>query len=88
VTVAHGFAQSWPRGHAADPAEAAEIVGVTVHAVYNLADRVHLPPHGPKHARRRYGAEVEARSLAQLRRRHHQPHPYWATSRMPPRFPA
>jgi hypothetical protein len=36
------------------PAEAAEIVGVTVHAVYNLADRVHLPPHGPKHARRRY----------------------------------
>lgn len=62
-------------------AEAAEILGVQLQTVYDLASRGQLARHAPRHVRRAYDhAEIETRSLALLRRYHHPPHPYWATT--------
>ena len=60
--------------------EAAEILGVRLQTVYNLAQRGSLTRHGEPWARRTFEhAEVEERSLRRLTRRRHPPHPYWAT---------
>ena len=62
-------------------ADAAEILGIGLQSVYDYAARGVLTRHAPGHARRAYDhAEIEARSLARLKRYHHEPHPYWATS--------
>lgn len=48
---------------------------------YDATSRGRLPRHAPGHVRRAYEREeIEARSLARIRRRHHEPHPYWATT--------
>src|SRR5687767_1932087 len=62
-------------------AEAAEILGIGLQTVYDFAARGVLTRHAPSHVRRAYDhVEIEARSLARLKRYHHEPHPYWATS--------
>jgi len=62
-------------------AEAAEILGVTLQTVYDYASRNRLPRRALSHVRRAYDhAEVEALFLSRLRRVHHEPHPYWATT--------
>ena len=63
-------------------AEAADILGVTLQTVYDYASRGRLTPrHAPSHYRHAYDhAEVETFSLSRLRRIHHEPHPYWATT--------
>jgi hypothetical protein len=62
-------------------AEAAEALGVTPQTVYDDASGGRLTRHALSHVRRAYDhAEVEALPLAGLRRIHHMPHPYWATT--------
>ena len=62
-------------------AEAAEILGMQLQSVYDATSRGRLTRHAPSHVRRAYDhAEVEALSLSRLRRTHHEPHPYWATT--------
>lgn len=49
----------------------------SLQTVYDYAARGVLN----RHVRGAYDhAQIEARSLAQLKRYHHEPHPYWATS--------
>ena len=62
-------------------ADAADILGVTLQTVYDYAARGRLTRHAPSHVRHAYDhADVEAYSLARIRRQHQAPHPYWATS--------
>ena len=61
-------------------AEAAEILGVQLQAVYDCDGN--LTRHAARHVRRANDyAEKEVRSLAQVKRQHHVPHPYWTTTR-------
>ena len=62
-------------------AEAAEILGMQLQSVYDAASRGRLHRHASSHVRRAYDhTEIEALSLARIRRQHHEPHPYWATT--------
>jgi excisionase family DNA binding protein len=62
-------------------AEAAEILGVSVQWVYQLASDGELTRHAPPHVRRAFDhAEVEARSLARLSRPRPPRHSYWASA--------
>ena len=62
-------------------AEAAAILGMQLESVCDAASKGRLPRHASGHVRRAYDhAEVEAMSLARLRHRQHEPHPYWATT--------
>jgi hypothetical protein len=62
-------------------AEAAEILGMQLQSVYDAASRGRLTRHAPGHVRRAYDhTEIEALSLSRIRRQHHEPHHYWATS--------
>ena len=62
-------------------AGAAEILGVSLQTVYDYTSRGKLTRQAPSHVRRAHDhAEIEAPSLARMRRIHHDPHPYWATS--------
>ena len=62
-------------------AEAAEILGMQLQSVYDAASRGRLTRHAPSHVRRAYDhTEIETLSLTRLRRQHHEPHPYWATT--------
>ena len=57
--------------------EAADILGVALTTVYDLAQRGHLTRHARPWVRRTYDhAEVEALSLSRLTRPRPQPHPY------------
>jgi excisionase family DNA binding protein len=62
-------------------AEAAEILGVSVQWVYQLASEGELTRHSPPHVRRAFDhAEIEKRSLARLSRPLPPRHPYWASA--------
>jgi hypothetical protein len=59
--------------------EAAEILGITRHAIYMATMRGALPRYGNTRGHDFDRADVETRSLALWNRR--EPHPYWVTAR-------